>query len=115
MGFDVGGPLSSNMAGRVSVTSNDSGSYYYDMYFHQQSLYAALVGQVHLELHHLGQWRASPTPSYRENDGINRVNQGLIDNGTYLTGAPPLSSVEGFGTVVDLTGTTRAQRPHHHR
>ena len=25
---------------------------------------------------------------YRENDGINRVNQGLIDNGTYLTGGP---------------------------
>ncbi len=24
--------------------------------------------------------------TYRENDGINRVNQGLIDNGTYLTG-----------------------------
>ncbi len=44
--------------------------------------------------------------TYRENDGINRVNQGLIDNSNYLTGAPPLSSVVGFGTEVDLTGST---------
>ncbi len=102
---DVGGPLAENLAGRVSFTTNDSNSYYYDMYFHQQSAYAALVFE--------------PTPTYkisingdltdtryRENDGINRVNQGLIDNSNYLTGAPPLSSVVGFGTEVDLTGST---------
>src|SRR3984957_11138058 len=30
--FDVGGPLTSNVAARVSFSSDDSGSYYYDMY-----------------------------------------------------------------------------------
>src|SRR5271170_6361781 len=41
--FDLGAPLTSNVAGRVSFTSDDSGSYYYDMYFHQQSLFAAVL------------------------------------------------------------------------
>ena len=74
------------MAGRVSFTSNDSGSYYYDMYFHQQSLFAALVADV------TSNYKFSITGGitdtrYRENDGINRVNQSLINNSTYLTGA----------------------------
>ena len=103
--LDVGGPLIENVAGRVSFTSNDSNSYYYDMYFHQQSLYTALVADV------TSNYKISVSGDitdtrYRENDGINRVNQGLIDNSTYLTGAPPLSSVVGFGTEVDLTGST---------
>src|SRR5271156_1140166 len=41
--MDVGGPLASNVAGRVSFTSDDSGSYYDSMYFHQQSLYAVVL------------------------------------------------------------------------
>jgi len=103
--FDVGGPLAANLAGRVSFTSNDSGSYYYDMFFHQQSLYAALVADV------TSNYKISINGDitdtlYRENDGIDRVNQGLIDSSTYLTGAPPLSSVVGFGTEVDITGAT---------
>jgi outer membrane receptor protein involved in Fe transport len=102
---DVGGPLAENVAGRLSFTSNDSNSYYYDMYFHQQSVYAALVYEP------TSNYKVSLTAdltdtTYRENDGINRVNQGLIDNSNYLTGAPPLSSVVGFGTEVDLTGST---------
>ena len=106
VGFDAGGPLTSDIAGRVTFISNDSGSYYYDMIFHQQQVFAALVDQV------TANYTVSVNGSfvdtkYRENDGINRVNQALIDNGTYLTGAPPLDEVEGFGTLVNLTGTTR--------
>jgi outer membrane receptor protein involved in Fe transport len=105
LSLDVGGPLAPNLAGRLSFTSNDSGSYYYDMYFHQQSLYGALVFEP--TSNYKIAINADITDTrYRENDGINRVNQGLIDNSTYLTGAPPLSSVVGFGTEVDLTGTT---------
>ena len=103
--LDVGGPLIENVAGRVSFTSNDSSSYYYDMYFHQQSLYTALVADVTSNYKISINGDITDT-RYRENDGINRVNQGLIDNSTYLTGAPPLSSVVGFGTEVDLTGST---------
>ena len=103
--LDVGGPIAENVAGRLSFTSNDSNSYYYDMYFHQQSLYAALLYTP--TSNYKVSFSADLTDTrYRENDGINRVNQGLIDNSNYLTGAPPLSSVTGFGTEVDLTGST---------
>jgi outer membrane receptor protein involved in Fe transport len=103
--LDLGGPLIENVAGRVSFTSNDSNSYYYDMYFHQQSLYAALLYTP--TSNYKVTFSADLTDTtYRENDGINRVNQGLIDNSAYLTGAPPLSSVVGYGTEVDLTGST---------
>jgi len=103
--LDLGGPLIENVAGRVSFTSNDSNSYYYDMYFHQQSLYVALVADV--TSNYKISINGDITDSrYRENDGINRVNQGLINNSNYLTGAPPLSSVVGYGTEVDLAGST---------
>jgi iron complex outermembrane receptor protein len=108
-GFDVGGPLSSNIAGRVSFISNDSGSYYYDMFFHQQQLFAALVAQI-TSNYTISLNGSFVDTKYRENDGINRVNQDLIDNGTYLTGAPPLSEVGGFGTLVNLTGSTELNR-----
>jgi outer membrane receptor protein involved in Fe transport len=103
-GFDVGGPLASNVAGRVSFTSNDSGSYYNDMYFHQQSIYAAVVIDVtpNYTVSLNGDFADT---KYRENDGANRVNQLNIDNGTYLTGGP-VSPIAGFGTEIDLTGTT---------
>src|SRR5580698_5471539 len=101
VGFDIGGPLTSDIAGRVSFISNDSGSYYYDMFFHQQQVYAVLVDQV------TSNYTFSVNGSfvdtqYRENDGINRLNQGLIDSATYLTGAPPLDDVSGYGTEVTL-------------
>jgi outer membrane receptor protein involved in Fe transport len=101
---DLNGPLSSNVAARVSFTSTDSGSYYYSMYFHQQSLFAAVLTEVTPRYSVLVTGGVEDS-TYRENDGINRVNQALIDNGTYLTGSyvPPFS---GFGGQVDLTGTT---------
>ena len=52
-----------HVAGRVSFTSNDSNSYYYDMYFHQQSLYAALVAEVTPNYRILGQRRTSTIPA----------------------------------------------------
>jgi iron complex outermembrane receptor protein len=105
VGFDVGGPITSSIAGRVSFISNDSGSYYYDMFFHQQQVFAALVDQV-TSKYTISINGSFVDTQYRENDGINRVNQALIDNGTYLTGAPPLDEVEGYGTLVDMTGST---------
>lgn len=83
--FDVDGPLSSNVAGRVSFTLDDSGSYYYDMFFHQQSLFVSLLTEFTPQYSVLFTGGFENT-TYRENDGINRVNQTLINNGTYLTG-----------------------------
>jgi outer membrane receptor protein involved in Fe transport len=101
--FDVNAPLSPSAGVRVSFTTDDSGSYYYDMYFHQQSLYAAMLTEYTPQYSVLVTAGFEDT-RYRENDGINRVNQGLIDNGTYLTGGPEY--VSGFGSPVDLTGST---------
>jgi len=104
--FDIDGPLTSNVAARVSFTSDDSGSYYYDMYFHQQSLFASLITEVTPQYSVLFTGGVEDT-SYRENDGVNRVNQGLIDNGTYLTGGVVggASGISGFGSEINLTGS----------
>ena len=99
--MDVGGPLSSSTAGRVSFQSDDSGSYYYDMYFHQQSLYAAIETNLSDKYNVLVTAEAVDT-RYRENDGVNRANQALIDDGAYLTGAPPADTISGFLTPVTL-------------
>lgn len=102
---DLGGPLTQSTAARVSITSNDSGSYYYGMFFHQQAVYAALLAQLTPRYSALLTFDFLDT-RYRENDGANRVNQEFINNGAYLTGAPPADTIKGFLTPVDLSGAT---------
>jgi outer membrane receptor protein involved in Fe transport len=106
--FDIDGPLSSSVAARVSFTSDDSGSYYYDMYFHQQSLFASVLTQYTPNYSVLVTGGIEDT-FYRENDGVNRVNQGLIDSGTYLSGGVVggPANIEGFGSTIDLSGSTQ--------
>jgi outer membrane receptor protein involved in Fe transport len=106
--FDLGGPVTSNVAARVSFTSDDSGSYYYNMYFHQQSLFASVLTEVSPRYSVLITGGFEDT-RYRENDGVNRVNQALINNGTYLTGGVVggPSAISGFGSVIDLTGSVQ--------
>jgi outer membrane receptor protein involved in Fe transport len=101
--FDINSPLTSNTAARVSFTSDDSGSYYYDMYFHQQSLFVSVLTEVTPRYSVLVTGGIEDS-RYRENDGVNRVNQGLIDSGTYLTGGP-VGPIQGSGSEVDLTGS----------
>lgn len=101
---DVGGPITPDLGYRVSFTDDDSGSYYYDMYFHQQALFAAVRAQVTPRYSVLVTGGFENT-TYRENDGINRVNQQLIDNNTYLTGGV-VGPVAGFGSEIELTGST---------
>ena len=107
---DFGGPVTDNTGVRVSLTSNDSGSYYYDMFFHQQAAYVALLSQVTSNYTVKATVDFADT-QYREDDGVNRVNQALIDNGTYLTGAPAPADIFGFGTVFTLPGTTTQLNP----
>jgi outer membrane receptor protein involved in Fe transport len=106
--FDVGAPLTSDIAARVSFTEDDSGSYYNDMFFHQQSLFGSLIDQITPDYSILFTAGFENT-TYRENDGINRVNQQLIDDGTYLTGGivGGPANISGFGTEIDLTGSTQ--------
>ena len=85
---DSGGPIVPGVLGLlISYSGEDSGSYFYGHYFHKSAVYAAL------------RWRPNPNyqldfnteiniEDYTENVGVNRVNQQLIDHGTYLQGAP---------------------------
>ncbi len=107
---DFGTPIAPSTAVRVSLTSNDSGSYYYDMFFHQQSAFVALLSQPTSAYSILFNVDFVDT-QYRENDGINRVDQNLIDNDEYLTGAPPLDEISGFLTPVELSGATTVLNP----
>jgi outer membrane receptor protein involved in Fe transport len=104
--FDINDPINSKVAARVSFSSDDSGSYYYDMYFHQQSLFAAVLTQFTPAYSVLVTGGFEDT-RYRENDGVNRTNQGLIDNGAYLTGGivGGPQNIQGYETPIDLTGT----------
>jgi outer membrane receptor protein involved in Fe transport len=104
--FDLGAALNSSIAGRVAFTEDDSGSYYNNMFFHQQSLFASVIDQVTPQYSVLVTGGFENT-TYRENDGVNRVNQQLIDNGTYLTGGVVggPANISGFGSEIDLTGS----------
>jgi outer membrane receptor protein involved in Fe transport len=103
---DINDPISSSMAARVSFATDDSGSYYYDMYFHQQSLFAAVLTEYTPDYSVLVTGGFEDT-RYRENDGVNRTNQGLIDNGSYLTGGivGGPQNIQGFGTEIYLNPT----------
>jgi len=109
LNLDYGGPTSDNFRYRLSYTGDYSGSYYAGMYFHQESLYGVAVANI--------------TPKYtvqfnteyvdarlKEDDGINRVNQQLIDNGSYLTGSVPSSQIESFLTPVTMGNPTQISR-----
>jgi outer membrane receptor protein involved in Fe transport len=100
--FDINDPLTGSTAVRVSFATDDSGSYYNDMYFHQQSFFISALTQMTDKYSVLATAGFEDT-RYRENDGVNHVNQALIDDGAYLTGgATDPSTISGFGTQVTL-------------
>ena len=105
--FDVGGPLTSNMAARVSFTSDDSGSYYYDMYFHQQSLFAVRAHRGHAQLQRPGhrRFRGHPVPRERRH----QPGQPGAHRQRHLPHRRCLrpSSISGFGTEFDSTGSVQ--------
>jgi outer membrane receptor protein involved in Fe transport len=103
---DVGGPVSDNLSYRVSYSGDYSGSYYSGMYFHQEALYGVVV--AHPTAKYSVQFNSEYTDTrYRENDGINRASQQLIDSGAYLTGSPAPGTLSGFFTPVILGNPTQ--------
>jgi outer membrane receptor protein involved in Fe transport len=103
---DASTPIGNDYGLRVSFLEDDSGSYYTNVFFHQQALFVSMLGQVTPKYSVMASVGFENT-TYRENDGINRVNQQLIDNGTYLTGGPVggAAAISNYGTEIDLTGT----------
>jgi outer membrane receptor protein involved in Fe transport len=86
--FDVGGPIIANELGyRVSYSGEDSDSYFTTHFKDQQSLYAA-VSWLPNDDYSIDFNTEGVYSNYEEDVGVNRVNQQLIDNGTYLTGVP---------------------------
>jgi hypothetical protein len=107
LGLDLSMPLiKDELAVMLSYSGEDSGSYFYGHWMHRNALYGAL--------------RWAPTDSYTldfnaeanigqytEEVGVNRANQALINNGTYLTGEAAPGDIYGYETFFDLTGSIK--------
>jgi hypothetical protein len=86
--IDTGGAVVPGVLGvMISYSGEDSGSYFYGHYFDKTAIYAALRWRPNAN-YQLDVNAEVNLESYTENVGINRVNQQLIDHGTYLQGAP---------------------------
>lgn len=98
--IDVGGPIEgTSLSYRVSYTGQQDDSYFINHYFDEHSIYGVILYQPSAD--YSLQFNSEATiQNYEENVGINRVNQQLIDHDLYLTGAPPLADVFGYGTQV---------------
>jgi hypothetical protein len=99
--LDIGGPIGDqNLTYRISYAGEESDSYYNDQYFDEQAVYGIVRArfspqysvQVNSEV---------ALQNYTEDDGVNRVNQQLINNGLYLTGGV-VGPLESFGSTVLL-------------
>jgi hypothetical protein len=95
--LDFGGPINDRVAYRFSYTGEDSDSFYNGMYFREQAVYGAATINVN-DKYTINVNSEVAYADYKEDDGVNRVNQQLINSGSYLTGGiAPGSSVSGFG------------------
>ena len=94
---DIGGPIIPDVLGvRISYSGEHSDSYFYDHFLHKEAVYGAVRwtpnSQYQLDFNF-----EVDSQQYIENVGVNRVNQQLIDNNQYLTGAP---TGELFSTLI---------------
>ena len=95
--LDFGGPISDKVAYRFSYTGEDSDSFYNGMYFKEQAVYGAVTINAS-DKYTININSEIAYADYKEDDGINRVSQQLIDSGLYLTGSPAPGAVSGFGS-----------------
>jgi TonB dependent receptor-like, beta-barrel/TonB-dependent Receptor Plug Domain len=99
---DFGGPINDRIAYRLSYTGEDSDSYYNGMYFREQALYGDVTFNV-TDKYTINVSSEIAYADYKEDDGINRVSQQLINSGQYLTGGvAPGTPLLGFGSLVLL-------------
>jgi outer membrane receptor protein involved in Fe transport len=83
--FDQGGPLSNELAYRVSYSGENTTGYYVDGHKRTNSLYGAITWRP-TKNYELFVNAQAFIANYTENWGFNRVTQDLIDNGNYVTG-----------------------------
>ena len=103
-GLDIGGPVSKQLAYRISYAGEDSKGYYYDQYAKKHSLYGALTFRPNSNYELFLNAQAFYA-EYVENFGVNRPTQRLIDDGYYLTGVNSNPApVAGFPQYFTSTG-----------
>lgn len=103
--LDFGAPIIKDvLAYRVSYLGRNEEGYYQNTRNDTQDIFGTLdykpYSNVHMQF--TGQYY---NDRYNEVIGANRVTQGLIDNGTYVTGTAP--GGPSFMTVITPTGTTK--------
>jgi len=98
---DVGGPVINGDLGMLlSYSGEDStNSYFTGHYFHKEALYAAVRWQPN-DKYRLDVNAEVNAQKYTEEVGVNRVNQALINNGSYLQGAP----IGQLDTLIEFAG-----------
>ena len=86
---DLGGPINTGTLGvLLSYSGEDStDNYFTSHYMRKNAVYAALRWQPS-DAYRLDFNTEVNAETYTENVGVNRVNQNLIDQGSYLQGAP---------------------------
>jgi hypothetical protein len=86
---DLGGPINTGTLGvLLSYSGEDSTDNYFTAhYMRKNAVYAALRWQPS-DAYRLDFNTEVNSETYTENVGVNRVNQNLIDHGSYLQGAP---------------------------
>jgi hypothetical protein len=86
---DLGGPINTGTLGALlSYSGEDSTDNYFTAhYMRKNAVYAALRWQPS-DAYRLDFNTEVNSETYTENVGVNRVNQNLIDQGSYLQGAP---------------------------
>ena len=106
--LDLGGPIGNgNAAYQLSYAGEESDSYFDNIHFDQESIYGVVV--AYRNDYYTIQFNSEfAYQRYTEFDGVNRVSQQLINNGTYLTGGPvpgPAGSPLSFPTEILLNPT----------
>jgi outer membrane receptor protein involved in Fe transport len=102
--IDAGMPvIKGDLAVLLSYSGEFSDSYFYGHWMHKNALYAAVRWEPN-DRYRLDFDSEVNAEQYTENVGVNRVNQALIDHGTYLTGQP--ADPDGFLTFWDTTSAT---------
>jgi len=86
--LDFGGPIGDGKAAyRLSYAGEQSDSFYDGVHFDEESIYGVVV--AHPNDAYTIQFNSEfAYQRYTELDGVNRVSQQLINDGTYLTGGP---------------------------
>jgi hypothetical protein len=84
--LDFGGPIGDGkVAYRISYAGEESDSYFDNIHFDQEAIYGVVVAHPN-DSYTIQFNNEFAYQRYTEFDGVNRVSQQLINNGTYLTG-----------------------------